>query len=60
MKCIVLAHGDSDGVASASLVKAYFDNLNYSVEVVFTHPAGLLSDLKEFVKDHEVVFIVDV
>ncbi|MEM0000489.1 MAG: hypothetical protein QXL22_05655 [Candidatus Nezhaarchaeales archaeon] len=39
MKCIVLAHGDGDGVASSSL-KAYFDNLSYCVEVVFTHPVG--------------------
>lgn len=59
-KWIVFTHGDSDGVASGALIKAYYDKQGYDVQVVFTHPAGLLSDLKEFVGDCVGLSITDI
>lgn len=57
---IVFTHGDSDGVASGALIKAYYAKQGYDVQVVFTHPAGLLSDLKEFVGDCVGLSITDI
>jgi RecJ-like exonuclease len=60
MKWTLFIHGDSDGVVSGALAKAYLESRGYSVEVVFTHPVGLLGDLKGFVGDAEGVFIADI
>lgn len=59
-KWIVFAHGDSDGVASASLAFAFLRGRGLEARVVFTHPAGLLSDLKEFARNNENIIIVDI
>ena len=40
---IVVAHGDADGVCSASLIRAALGE----VDVFFSHPAGLLKDVRE-------------
>ncbi len=42
MESIILAHGDCDGVCAASIVLAARRN----AKVVFTNPAGLLSELR--------------
>lgn len=42
MKWIILAHGDCDGVCSASLALS----AKKDARVIFTNPAGLLSELK--------------
>jgi len=60
MKWALFIHGDSDGVVSGALAKAYLDSRGYSVEVVFTHPVGLLGDLKGFIRDSDGVFIADI
>ncbi len=51
----VLAHGDSDGVASAALVVAALGRRYSTVNVRFTHPVGLLSDFREFARGDIVV-----
>ncbi len=57
--CIVLAHGDGDGVCSASLLLTYLrDKCN--TRVFFTHPVGLIGDLRETTKPGDNVFIVDI
>ncbi|MCD6428546.1 MAG: DHH family phosphoesterase [Desulfurococcales archaeon] len=58
MNLTILAHGDSDGVCSAALVAAALREDYREVKVVFTHPAGLLSDFRESAKGD--VVIVDV
>jgi len=60
VECVIFAHGDGDGVSSAALVKAYVELRGYTAQVVFSHPAGLLSDLKEFVGGAKEVFVVDI
>lgn len=60
VKWVLFIHGDGDGVASGALTKAFLANQGYSVDVVFTHPVGLLGDLKMFVGDAEGVFIADI
>ncbi|MEM2687051.1 MAG: DHH family phosphoesterase, partial [Thermoproteota archaeon] len=42
MESLILAHGDCDGVCAASIVLAARRN----AKVVFTNPAGLLSELR--------------
>lgn len=58
-KCLtILAHGDSDGVVSAALVKAALKREYNIVGVYFTHPVGLYEDFKRFARGD--VVIVDV
>lgn len=59
-KLIAFTHGDSDGVASGALIKAFYEKQGYQVQIVFTHPAGLLSDLKEFVGECVGLTITDI
>ncbi|MEM3542639.1 MAG: DHH family phosphoesterase [Candidatus Methanomethylicia archaeon] len=51
---IILAHGDCDGICSASIVLSKFRNS----KVFFTNPAGLLNDLKQI--NGEDIIIVDI
>ncbi|MEM4789188.1 MAG: phosphoesterase, partial [Ignisphaera sp.] len=60
VKWVLFIHGDSDGVASGALAKAFLVNQGYDVDVVFTHPVGLLEDLKMFVGNSIGVFIADI
>jgi len=60
LRWLIFAHGDGDGVASAALAKAYLEQLGYKTQTVFTHPVGLLDDIKEFAKDYNGIFIVDI
>lgn len=61
MVCVVVAHGDSDGVASASLFKTFLEGNGREVRVVFSHPVGLYSDLGEYAVDGlDCVVIVDI
>ncbi|MCD6324565.1 MAG: DHH family phosphoesterase [Desulfurococcales archaeon] len=57
-KLTILAHGDSDGVVSAALVKAALRKEYDEIRVFFTHPVGLPSDFKEFAEGD--VVIVDI
>ncbi|MEM2024757.1 MAG: DHHA1 domain-containing protein [Desulfurococcaceae archaeon] len=59
-QCFIFAHGDSDGVSSAALAKAFLEKSGYEVSVVFTHPVGLLGDLREFYRGVGCAFIVDI
>ncbi|MEM0031763.1 MAG: DHHA1 domain-containing protein [Desulfurococcaceae archaeon] len=59
-KLVAFTHGDSDGVASGALIKAFYEKQGYEVQIVFTHPVGLLSDLKEFVRDCVNITITDI
>ena len=54
----ILAHGDSDGVASAAIVMAALRGRYDLINVRFTHPVGLLNDFREFARGD--VVIVDV
>ncbi|MGC8974901.1 MAG: DHHA1 domain-containing protein [Thermoprotei archaeon] len=56
----IFAHGDSDGVSSAALVSAFLEWRGQESRVVFTHPVGLLNDLREFADSCEGLFVVDV
>ena len=58
-KCIILAHGDGDGVCSAALLLSYLLGKCDS-SVYFTHPVGILGDLKEFAPRGSSVFIADI
>lgn len=55
MKTLILSHGDADGVTAAAIAKSVLGG-----EVVFTHPAGLLGDFREFAKGFERVVILDI
>ena len=57
---ILFVHGDSDGVVSGALAYYYYTSRGYSVDVYFTHPAGLLNDLREFWRRGSNVFIADI
>ncbi|ADI32403.1 DHHA1 domain-containing protein [Staphylothermus hellenicus] len=57
---VVLVHGDSDGVCSGALIYRYLSSKNNVVEVFFTHPAGLASDLAEFTRNGDNMFIADI
>ena len=54
----ILAHGDSDGICSAALVLAALRRDYSEVNVVFTHPAGLIEDFTSSARGD--VVIVDV
>ncbi len=54
----VLVHGNSDGVAAASLIVAALRKSYDGVAVRLTHPMGLLGDFREFARGD--VVIVDV
>jgi RecJ-like exonuclease len=58
-KCVVIAHGDCDGVCSAALAVAYLVE-KCEVSVYFSHPVGLLQDLREFAKQGSFVVVVDI
>jgi len=55
METLIIAHGDTDGVTSASIAKAVYPE----GEVFFSHPVGLYGDLKPF-KDARRVIILDI
>ena len=57
-KLTILAHGDSDGVASAAFAKAALKAKYDEINVYFTHPTGLYNDFKELA-DGDVI-IVDI
>lgn len=59
-KCTIVAHGDGDGVSSASLLKAYLESKGCTIEVYFSHPVGLLEDLKAFAQASSEVYIADI
>ncbi len=50
-----MAHGDGDGVVSASLVK----HIRPRAKVFFSHPAGLYGDLREL-GIHDEIYILDI
>lgn len=50
----ILTHGDSDGICSGALAYARYPG----AEVWFTHPAGLLKDIKDVAAD--IVIICDI
>ncbi len=54
----VLAHGDTDGVSSAAVVKAALAGEYEAVRVYFTHPVDLPKDFEAFAEGD--VYIVDV
>ncbi len=59
-RLIILAHGDSDGVAAAAItIAALRDNYN-DIKVYFSHPAGLYGDLNEFYSSGFDVVILDI
>jgi single-stranded-DNA-specific exonuclease len=58
-KCVVLAHGDGDGICSAALASAFLKK-SCEVSVHFTHPVGLLQDLKMFASPGNTITIVDI
>ncbi|MEM1526416.1 MAG: DHHA1 domain-containing protein [Ignisphaera sp.] len=60
MRWVLFIHGDSDGVASGALAKAFLVSQGYGVDIVFTHPVGLLGDLKMFIDDAEGILIADI
>ena len=58
---VLFIHGDSDGVVSGSLaLQAFRLKGSTSINIVFTHPAGLASDLVEFAHPGDTVFIADI
>ncbi len=60
-RTILFVHGDSDGVVSGSLaLHVYRLKGSTDVRIVFTHPAGLTSDLAEFACPGDTVFIADI
>ena len=60
MVCTIVAHGDSDGVTSASLFKAFLEGSGGGVRVVFSHPVGLYQDLREYAEGSDCVVIADI
>ena len=54
MKVKIFAHGDTDGICSGAIAYA----AHPSAEVWFSHPAGLLKDIKDV--DAETVIICDI
>jgi RecJ-like exonuclease len=58
-KCVILAHGDGDGVCSAALALGFLKS-QCDVSVYFTHPVGLIHDFKEFVSKGSRVVILDI
>ena len=62
LKITLLVHGDSDGVVSGALAYKFFMTKYklHSIDVFFSHPAGLHADLKDFAKPGDIVFIADI
>lgn len=58
-KCVVLAHGDGDGVCSAALAVAFLRG-RCEVLVYFTHPVGLSQDVEEFTSPGDHVVVLDI
>lgn len=54
----ILTHGDSDGVCSASVVKAAVADEYDNIIVYFTHPAGLVNDVREFAQGDLIILDV--
>ena len=52
----IFAHGDGDGVSSAAIALAVLKD----ARVFFSHPVGLLNDLKDNVKPGDYVIIMDI
>jgi len=52
----IFAHGDGDGVSSAAIALAVLKD----ARVFFSHPVGLLNDLKDNVRPGDNVIIVDI
>jgi len=57
MSIKIFTHGDVDGVASAALISMY---IKKDYEIIFTHPHGLLKDLKEFSSVGDTLYILDI
>uniref|UniRef100_A0A7C2BM12 DHH family phosphoesterase n=1 Tax=Thermosphaera aggregans TaxID=54254 RepID=A0A7C2BM12_9CREN len=57
---VVLAHGDGDGVVSGSLACAYIKTKGSACNVFFTHPVGIVEDLKSFTKQGDNIIILDI
>ncbi len=55
---LILSHGDVDGICSAALISRW----RKDVKVFFSHPYGLLEDLKENIKNgpYDNIFILDI
>lgn len=61
MKRLLFIHGDTDGVCSGALALHYYRDIKkQEVKIVFSHPAGLLKDLKEFYERGNDLFISDI
>lgn len=61
MRRLLFVHGDSDGLCSGALAFHYYKNIKgEEPRVIFTHPAGLLKDLKEFLEEDAKIFIADI
>jgi len=58
-KCVILTHGDGDGVCSAALALSFLRS-QCDVSVYFTHPTGLLHDLREFAPRGSSIVILDI
>ncbi len=60
-RAVLLVHGDSDGVVCGALAHRVYKKKGYDeIRIVFTHPAGLSSDLAEFATPGDTVFIADI
>jgi single-stranded-DNA-specific exonuclease len=57
---VVLTHGDGDGVVSAALTCAYVRAKGLACNVLFTHPVGVVEDLKTFTKQGDNITILDI
>ncbi len=53
---LIVAHGDTDGVTSASLALSIYPDS----QIFFSHPVGLFSDLKELGSNFEKILILDI
>ncbi|QOR94386.1 DHH family phosphoesterase [Thermosphaera chiliense] len=57
---VVLAHGDGDGVVSGALACAYIKTMGSACNVFFTHPVGIVEDLKSFTKQVDNIVVLDI
>jgi len=53
---VVSTLGDGDGVVSATLTCAYVKAKGLACNVLFTHPVGVVEDLKTFTKQGDNTF----
>jgi len=60
LKTKLFIHGDSDGVVCGALAYRYYVSKGAEVDIIFTHPAGLVEDLIEFAKPGDRIFIADI